>query len=331
MAKVRFGVLSTANIGTAKVLPAMQRGEFCEVAAIASRDEATAREAAGALGIGIAYGSYEALLADPTIEAIYNPLPNHLHVPWTIRALEAGKHVLCEKPIGLDAAEARELAAASARHPGLKVMEAFMYRHHPQWRRARAIVAEGGVGELRTINSFFSYFNDDPDNIRNRADIGGGGLMDIGCYNISLSRFIFDAEPRRVVGLIDRDPTFGTDRLASGILDFGDGRSATFTCSTQLASHQRANIYGTTGRVEVEIPVNAPPDRPTRLWHQQGGAAAEIAFPVVDQYTLQGDAFARAILDDTPVPTPLTDAIANMRVIDALVASAREGGWVTLD
>jgi predicted dehydrogenase len=306
----------------------MQRGERCEVAAIASRSDETARMAAAKLGIPKTYGSYEALLADPEIDAIYNPLPNHLHVPWTIRAIEAGKHVLCEKPIGLSSAQGQELVEAAARHPNLKVMEAFMYRHHPQWVRAKAIVAAGGVGELRTIQSFFSYFNDDPTNIRNRADIGGGGLMDIGCYNISLSRFIFGAEPTRVLGIVEFDPNFKTDRLASGILDFGHG-TATFTCSTQLSSFQRANIFGTTGRVEVEIPVNAPPDSPCRIWHQQGREIEEIAFDICDQYTIQGDLFAAAIQDDTPVPTPLTDAVANMRVIEAIFASAKQNAWVT--
>ena len=329
MNRVRWGVLSSANIGMKKVLPAMQRSERCEIVAIASRDDATARAAAAELGIPKAYGSYEALLADPDIDAIYNPLPNNLHVPWSIKAIEAGKHVLCEKPISLSAAEAQELVAVAARHPHLKVMEAFMYRFHPQWQRAREIVASGGVGELKTISSFFSYFNADPNNIRNRADVGGGGLMDIGCYNISLSRFIFDAEPTRVLGIIERDPQFGTDRLTSGILDFGHG-TATFTCATQLSPYQRANIHGTEGRVEVEIPVNAPPDAPCRIWHQHGSAIEEIAFDVVDQYTLQGDVFAAAVLDDTPVPTPLTDAVANMRVIEALVASACDNAWVRI-
>jgi predicted dehydrogenase len=327
MSKIRWGVLSTANIGVAKVLPAMQRGAHCEIAAIASRDLAKAREVAAQLSIGQAYGSYEELLADPTIQAIYNPLPNHLHVPWSIKALEAGKHVLCEKPIGLSAAEARELADAAKQHPRLKLMEAFMYRHHPQWLRARQIVNEGGIGELRTVHSFFSYFNDDPGNIRNQADIGGGGLMDIGCYNISLSRFIFASEPTRVCGLIEYDPQLKTDRLASGMLDFGRG-TATFTCSTQLASYQRVNIFGTTGRIEIEIPFNAPPDRPCKLWHQHPAGTDEIVFDVVDQYTLQGDLFARAILDDTPVPTPIEDAVANMQVLDALVRSAKSAVWV---
>ena len=327
MTKIRWGVLSTANIGVAKVLPAMQRGALCDVTAIASRDLAKAQATAKQLGIPKAYGSYEELLADPEIDAIYNPLPNHLHVPWSIKAIEAGKHVLCEKPIALTTAEAQTLADAAKQHPQLKVMEAFMYRHHPQWQRARQIVSAGGIGALRTIQSFFSYYNDDPGNIRNQADIGGGGLMDIGCYNISISRFIFDAEPQRVCGIVEYDPQLKTDRLASGMLDFGRG-TATFTCSTQLASYQRVNIFGDTGRIEIEIPFNAPPDRPCKIWHQRAGIIDEIVFDVCDQYTLQGDALARAILDDTPVPTPIEDAVANMAVIEALVRSSKNGTWV---
>jgi predicted dehydrogenase len=329
MSKVRWGILSTANIGMKKVTPAMQRGDLCEVTAIASRSQESARVAADELGIPKAYGSYEELLADPEIDAIYNPLPNHLHVPWSIKAIEAGKHVLCEKPIGLGVDEAQQLIDVAAEHPQVKVMEAFMYRHHPQWQRARELVRAGEIGQLLTIQSFFSYFNRDPANVRNMADIGGGGLMDIGCYNISLSRFIFADEPRRVCGLVDYDPQFGTDRIASAILDFAGG-SATFTCSTQMASYQRVNIFGSEGRVEIEIPFNAPPDQPTRLWHQRGGDVEEIRFPVCDQYTIQGDLMARAILDDTPVPTPLGDALANMRVIDAIIASGKSGGWVAL-
>jgi predicted dehydrogenase len=305
----------------------MQKGQFCEVAAIASRELEKARAAAERLGIDKAYGSYEELLADPEIEAIYNPLPNHLHVPWSLKALAAGKHVLCEKPIGLSAAEAQQLLEAAQSSPQLKVMEAFMYRHHPQWQRARQIVVEGGIGELRTIQSFFSYFNADPRNIRNQAGIGGGGLMDIGCYPISLSRFIFGAEPGRVFGVLEFDPVFGTDRLASGILDFGRG-TATFTCGTQLAPYQRVNICGTDGRVEIEIPFNAPPDRPCRMWHQTQAGAEEILFEVCDQYTIQGDLFSRAVIDGTEVPTPLIDAVANMRVIEAVFQSARRGTWV---
>jgi predicted dehydrogenase len=329
MNKVRWGVLSTAGIGMRQVLPAMQQGEYCEITAIASRSLDKAKAAAAQLGIPKAYGSYEALLADPDVDAVYNPMPNHLHVPWSIKALQAGKHVLCEKPIAMTAMEAEELAAAARQYPKLKIMEAFMYRLHPQWQRAKQIVDDGGVGELRTIESHFSYFNDDPANIRNQADIGGGGLMDIGCYNLSLSRFIFGEEPRRILGIVERDPQLRTDRLVSGVLDFGRG-TATFTCSTQLAGYQRANIFGTTGRVEIEIPFNAPKDRPTRLWHQHDGKTDEVTFNITDQYTIQGDLFSQAVLNDTPVPTPLSDAVANMRAIDAVFESGKRGGWVTM-
>ena len=325
--KVRWGVLSTAAIGMSKVLPAMQQGAHVDLIAISSRDLGKAQAAAAKLGIAKAHGSYEELLANPEVQAVYNPLPNHLHVPWSIKALEAGKHVLCEKPIGLTAAEGQRLVDAARAYPDLKVMEAFMYRHHPQWVRAKQIVEEGGVGELRTIQTFFSYFNDDPGNIRNMAGIGGGGLMDIGCYCISLSRFIFDEEPLRVLGILDYDPNFGTDRIASGIMDFGRGWS-TWTCATQLSDYQRVNIVGTEGRIEVEIPVNAPPDRPCRIWHQRGDEIEEIVFDVVDQYTIQGDLFSQAVLNDTEVPTPLEDAVANMKVIEAVIQSASNGAWI---
>jgi predicted dehydrogenase len=326
MKKLRWGVLSTAKIGTEKVIPAMQRGERCEVTAIASRDLNKAQATAKRLGIPTAHGSYEALLADPNVDAIYNPLPNHLHVPLSIAALEAGKHVLCEKPIGLTADEGQLLVDAGRRHPNLKLMEAFMYRHHPQWLRARQIVAGGGIGQLRTIQTVFSYFNDDGGNIRNQAELGGGGLADIGCYCVSLARFIFEAEPKRVVGLVEYDPKFGTDRLASGILEFEAGTS-TFTCSTQLTPYQRVNIFGTAGRVEIDIPFNAPPDRPCTMRHEHNGKVDEISLSVCDQYKIQGDLFVKAVLEDTPVPTPIEDAVANMRVLERIVASSKSAVW----
>jgi predicted dehydrogenase len=327
--KVRWGVLSTANIGVKKVIPAMQAGQYCEVVAIASRDLGRAQAVARELGIPKAYGSYEGLLADPQIDAVYVPLPNHMHVPWSIRALEAGKHVLCEKPIGLTSAEAQELLDAARQHPRLKVMEAFMYRHHPQWQRARRLVQDGNIGDLRTIQAFFSYYNVNPGNIRNQAGIGGGGLMDIGCYCISLSRFLFEAEPQRVMGIVEYDPTLKVDRLASAILDFGAGTS-TWTCSTQLVPYQRVNVFGTEGRIEIEIPFNAPPDRPCKMWHQRGTKVEEIVLEIVDQYTIQGDLFSRAVLEDKQVPTPLEDAVANMKVIEAVVRSQEVGSWVEL-
>jgi predicted dehydrogenase len=251
-----------------------------------------------------------------------------LHVPLSIAAIEAGKHVLCEKPIGLSAAEGQKLVDAAAKHPHLKVMEAFMYRFHPQWQRAKQIATSGGIGELRTIQTFFSYYNVKPHDIRNQAEIGGGGLMDIGCYGISLARFIFGREPERVFGLLDIDPQFGCDRLANAIMDFGTPCSATFTCSTQLTWRQRVNIVGTQGIVELDIPFNIPPDKSgTIRYTPEGKGEEEINLPASDQYGLQGEAFSRAILDDTPVPTPISDSVANMRVIEAIRTSASNGCW----
>jgi predicted dehydrogenase len=327
MKKVRWGVLSTADIAIEKVLPAMQQGEYCEIAAIASRTLEKAQAAAKRLDIPKAYGSYEELLADPTIDAIYNPLPNHLHVPWSVKALQAGKHVLCEKPIALTAAEGQELVDTARQHPHLKVMEAFMYRFHPQWQRARQLVSEGRIGTLRTIQTFFSYYLDDPHNIRNLAAAGGGGMLDIGCYTVSLSRFIFGAEPSRVFGLVEYDPQFKTDRLASAVLDFGHGTS-TFTCSTQLSPYQRVNIFGTEGRIEIEIPFNAPSDQPCKIWYEHEDRIEEIQFPICNQYTLQGDLFSQAVLNNTGAPTPIEDAIANMTVIEAVFRSSKSGTWV---
>jgi predicted dehydrogenase len=327
--RVRWGILSTAKIGTVQVIPAMQKGSFCEIVALASRNREQAETVASELGIPRAYGSYEELLADPEIDAIYNPLPNHLHVPWSIKAIEAGKHVLCEKPIGLSSAEGQQLLDCATAHPEIKVMEAFMYRHHPQWQLTKKLIQEGAIGDLRTIQSFFSYFNDDPGNIRNQRDIGGGGLMDIGCYPISLSRFIFAAEPQRVSGIVEFDEQLGTDRLASATLDFGRG-TATFTCSTQLNPYQRVHIHGTTGRIEIEIPFNAPIDRPCKIWHQTGTDIKEIELEICSQYTIQGDLFSQAILNSSPVPTLLPDAIANMKVIEAVLESNRSGSWTSI-
>jgi predicted dehydrogenase len=328
--KLRWGVLSTAKIGLKKVLPAMQRGEYTVVTAIASRDFARAKQAADALGIPTAYGSYEELVADPNIDAIYNPLPNQLHVPWSVKSAEAGKHVLCEKPIGLSLAEAERLLAVRDR-TGVKIGEAFMIRSHPQWLRMRALIDEGSIGELRAVMGSFTYFNVDPDNIRNHVDWGGGALMDIGCYLIQAARYSFGQEPRRVVASIDRDPQMHIDRLTSALLEFGGGH-AIFTCSTQLAPYQRVHFLGTKGRIEIEIPFNAPKDKPTRIFIDNGadpsgsGISTED-FPICDQYTLQGDEFSKAVLNDTEVPVPLEEAVRNMRVIEAIFRSGETGSW----
>lgn len=330
MQKVRWGVLGVAKIATAKVIPAMQRGQWSAVTAIASRDRAKAEAAAAKLGIPKAYGSYEHVLDDPDIDAVYNPLPNHLHVPWSTRAAERGKHVLCEKPIALTAREARELVAVRDR-TGVLIQEAFMVRAHPQWIRARDIIREGRIGDARSMLGYFSYYNDDPSNIRNIPEFGGGGLMDVGCYLINTSRFIFDREPERVIGLLDRDPKLSVDRMASMMLDFG-GAHAIGTCSTQMAPYQRINILGTRGRIEIEIPFNAPPDRPCRIFVDPDGdltgrSTEEIRFDTCDQYTLQGDLFSQAILDGAAAPVPLEDAVQNMEVIEAVFRSAQSGSW----
>ena len=330
MAKVRWGVLGVAKIGVTKVIPAMQRGDSTDVVAIASRDLVRATEAAQALGIEAAYGSYEALLADPGVEAIYIPLPNHLHVPWTTRAAEAGKHVLCEKPIALSVAEARSLVDVRNR-TGVLIQEAFMVRTHPQWIKAVALVRDGTIGELRSMVGAFSYFNDDAGNIRNVRAFGGGALMDIGCYLINTGRLMFGREPLRVAGAIDRDPALGIDRLTSMILDFGGGHLAG-TCSTQAVPYQRMQIFGTRGRIEIEIPFNAPPDRPCRLVVDKtgdlfGAGLEPIDMPICDQYTIQADLFSRAIRRGDPAPIPIEDAVANMACIEAVARSAESGRW----
>jgi len=323
--KVRWGILSTAKIALAKVIPAMQRSPWCEITAIASRDLSRAQEAARELEIPHAYGSYEELLADKTVEAIYNPLPNNLHVPWTIKAAEAGKHVLCEKPMALNAAEAKTLIDVRNR-TGIKIQEAFMVRTHPQWLETRRLIKSGRIGVLRSITCFFSYFNPDPANIRNQLDLGGGALMDIGCYPITISRFMYETEPRRVMALIERDPVFATDSLTTAVLDFPNGHS-TFTCSTRLAPYQRMIFHGTEGRIEVLIPFNAPNDRPTQIIVDN----EMIEFTICDQYEIQGSLFSQAIRENSEQPIPLEDAVSNMAVIDAVFRSATTGNWEETD
>ena len=329
MKKVVWGVVSTANIGRGRALPGMKKSGLLELRAIASRDEAKARATADALGIPKAYGSYEALFADPDIEAIYNPLPNHLHVPVTLAAVAAGKHVLCEKPIALTAEEATALRGTVGQ---ALVAEAFMVRFHPQWLRAQELIREGKIGALRAVQMFFGYNNLDPANVRNRADIGGGGLYDIGCYAIVAGRFFFQAEPVRGIALVDRDPGFRTDRLTSALIDFGEGRRLDFTVSTQIAPHQRLQLCGSKGRIEIPIPVNAPQGAATRISIDdcsslEGTGIVTETLPPSDQYQLQGEAFSRAVRGEIQLPYGVEDAIANMRVIDALFRSERSGRW----
>ncbi len=328
--KVKWGVLGVANIAVKKVIPAMQRGEWSEIAAIASRDVAKAETAARSLAIPRSYGSYEELLADPEIEAIYNPLPNHLHVEWTIKAAEAGKHVLCEKPISLTVEEAMPLLEVRDR-TGMKIEEAFMARTNPQWVGTFDMIKEGRIGAVRSVVGYFSYNNQDRNNIRNIIEFGGGGLMDIGCYLVYFSRLIFAEEPTRVVALLEEHPDTHTDVLTSALLDFPKGHSI-FTCGTQLTPYQRVQILGTRGRIEVEIPVNAPPDQPCKVLVDDGsdlaGAGIHVLeFQPCDQYTVQGDLFSRSIREGKEPPIPLEESIRNMAVIEAIFRSGKSGLW----
>jgi predicted dehydrogenase len=328
--KVRWGVLGAASIALRRVIPAMQKGDWSEIVAIASRDRKKADEAARTLGIPKAYGSYEELLADPDIEAIYNPLPNNLHVPWSIRAAQAGKHVLCEKPISMNATEARSLVEARDR-AGVKIGEAFMVRTHPRWLRTRELIRAGRIGQLRLVSGFFSYFNRDPKDIRNMLEYGGGALLDIGCYPITISRFIFGEEPSRVMGLVERDPEMKADRLTSAMLEFPSGQCV-FTCSTQLVYHQRMQFLGTKGRIGIERPFNPSTEEPTKILFDDGGDPSGPGTPIetiktCNQFTIQGDLFSKAIREGGEVPVPLEDAMHNMAAIDAVFRSAESGKW----
>jgi predicted dehydrogenase len=324
--ELRWGVLSPARIAVQKVIPAMQVAERSRVVALASRDPDRARAAADRAGIPNAHGSYQALLDDPEVDAVYIPLPNHLHAEWTVAAARAGKHVLCEKPLALSSASAQEMVDVCAAQ-GVVLMEAFMYRLHPSWVAVRELVQSGRIGELRAVQSWFSYFNDDPANIRNLAATGGGALLDIGCYCVNLARMLFGAEPDRVEAAITRDPASGVDILTSGLLGFGDG-VATFTCSTRAEPDQRVHVYGTRGRIAVGIPFNIPPDLPVEVFVTHGGkppvapSTETLRFGPADQYTIQAEAFARAVLDGAAVPIPSTDAVANTTVLERLVAAA---------
>jgi len=333
--KVRWGILSTANIGLKKVTPAIMKSPLSEVVAVASRDLGKAEDYIAELGLtgkAKAHGSYEALLADPNVDAIYNPLPNHLHVPMTLAAAKAGKHVLCEKPIALNAKEAEQLRQLPK---DIVFYEAFMVRWHPQWQRAREIARSGELGELRAVRGVFTYYLTDPTNVRNQADIGGGGIYDIGCYPVTGSRFLFGAEPLRAVSLVDRDPVLKTDRLASVILDFGGGKQASFVCSTQSVGHQSLELIGTKGRVELVIPFNAPADTATAIiidngYSPDGHLSRREIIPPCDQYTEQANAFCKAVLEGKPMEWGVEDAISSMKVLDAIFASEKSGGWATV-
>ncbi|MBU2883960.1 Gfo/Idh/MocA family oxidoreductase [Psychrosphaera sp. B3R10] len=327
--KLKWGILSTANIAKGKLIPAIHASNSSMVYGVASRNLAQAEKFAQETNIPNAFGSYQALLDDPSIDIIYNPLPNHLHVPWTIRAIEAGKHVLCEKPIGLDVAEVEQLIAVADKHPQLKIMEAFMYRFHPQWTLAKQLIEAGEIGTVHTIDAAFTFHNVDPENVRNMPNIGGGGMMDIGCYCISATRFLLGQEPKKVMGSLVMDTNFGVDKHANAILDFGDVKTS-FFCSTQSESSQRVYIVGETGSLTIEYPFYQPDDCQAELTVRHDQVKTVHKVENCDQYVFQVDALVNAVNNKLATPTPLTDALANMKVIDGIFASDKKQNWVVL-
>ena len=328
--ELRWGVLSTADIGRRKVIPAIQKARRCRVVAIGSRDEARAVEVAAELGIPKAHASYEELLGDPEVDAVYVPLPNHMHREWTVAAAQAGKHVLCEKPLALSSSDAAVMVDACER-AGVRLMEAFMYRLHPSWVAVRELVSSGRIGQLMAVQSWFSYFNDDRTNIRNIREVGGGALYDIGCYCVSLSRLLFGGEPSVVQGSVMRDGSVGVDVVTSAILQFAKG-VATFTCSTRTETDQRVHVYGTEGRISIPIPFNIPPDRQTEVFLTAGGdppvapQTERLVFEPADPYTLQAEIFAAMVLDGIEAPFPAADAVANLSVMESIFAAADANG-----
>jgi predicted dehydrogenase len=325
MKPVVWGVLSVSVHYALRIHTYLSKSPLVQLRGIASRDKKRAETAARELGMPRAYGSYEELLADKEIEAVYIPLPNHLHAEWVKKAADAGKHVLCEKPFAMNAREA-EQAFAHAKSKGVLVMEAFMYRFHPQWKRAREIVKAGEIGSVHAVSTVFTYMLKDPTNIRNILAAGGGGIPDIGCYAVSSARFLIGREPTRVISLVHRDPDLGTDILSSGILDFGTTRSV-FTVGTQSHPAQRVDVLGSGGELSVLLPFNAYPDAPLQVSVSTGIGTRQVYTPATDQYVEMFEAFSRAVREGGAVPTPPEDAIANMKVLDALFKSEKSGAW----
>ncbi len=328
-ASINWGILSTANIGLKKVIPAMQLGSNCTIVAIASRNLEKAKKEAENLNIPTAYGNYEDLINDPSIDAIYNPLPNHLHFETTMQCIKAGKHVLCEKPMVLTVEEVKTLIKARDEH-NVKVGEAFMVHTHPQWIKAKELITEGFIGELKAVHGFFSYYNVDAQNIRNIADYGGGALWDIGCYPIHTSRLVIGKEPHRVTSLLTYDPKFKTDIVASVLLDFPSVQ-VSFTAATQLKPFQTMQFFGTEKTLTVEVPFNAPDNQACRILINEGDILKQYTevneIPICNQYTLQGESFSAAILNDQDVPVPLENTLYNTAILNAIYQSGNSGNW----
>jgi predicted dehydrogenase len=329
MKKISWGVLSTSNFAFRQIIPSVKKSAHSVITGIASRDLQKAEAKAKEHNIPKAYGAYEELLADKEIDAVYIPLPNHMHLEWIKKSLQAGKHVLCEKPVTLNSVEAEELIEFAKDYPELKLMEAFVYRFNPRWEKVKELLADKVIGDVKHVQSFFSYYNVKPDNIRNKPNVGGGALLDIGCYCISHSRQILDSEPLRVISNIDYDPVFKIDRLTSAIMDFGNV-TASFTCATQIPFDQYSKIYGDNGRIEIHRPFNPDLDGTTKVITHSNDKFEEILFDACDHYTVEFDEFSKSILNNSDVLIPITDSLNNMKVIDGIFKSAESNDWIPL-
>ncbi|WP_105617520.1 Gfo/Idh/MocA family protein [Vallitalea okinawensis] len=326
--KMKIGVLGVSGHFFLRCCLPLQHSNQIEVYAIASRNKEKAKKASKEWNIPVFYDSYDQLLQDKKIEAVYIPLPNHMHAEWIKKCADAGKHIICEKPLALDADEAK-VVAAYVKERNVKLMEAFMYRFHPKWNRAKEIVKTGGIGRVTAIHSIFTYNNKDSKNIRNIKAYGGGALYDIGCYAISTARYLLDEEPRKVIALAEEDQEFSTDVLTSGILDFGTARCL-FTVGTQTSNQQEVTIYGTGGKITVTIPFNDFPDVKGNIIVETGLGKRKVEFDPVDQYRLEFEAFASAIKNDSNVPITPEESIKNIHVMDAVRESYETGKWIKL-
>ncbi len=324
---LRFGIISTAKIGREAVVPAIQDAENCVVSAVASRDLARAREMADRFSAPHAFGSYEEMLASDKIDAVYIPLPTSQHIEWAIKAADAGKHVLCEKPIALKAAEIDKLIAARDRNRVL-ISEAFMVTYAPVWRKVRSLIAEGAIGKLRHVQGVFTYFNRDPGNMRNIPELGGGGLPDIGVYPTISTRFSTGLEPLRIQAVTEHDPEFGTDIYSSVKADFGDFELS-FYISTQMANRQLMVFHGTEGFIEVKSPFNADRWGPEEIELSNRGHNQSTIFRFQDsrQYRKQAEAFARAAKGEQEEVVTLENSKLNQKVIDAIYRASEKNGW----
>lgn len=329
MNQMKLGILGVSGHFIRRVLFPLKKSQLIEVYAISSRSKSKAKEAAEKYNIPQYYSSYEELLNNKSIDIVYIPLPNNLHPEWIKKCADNKKHIICEKPVALNASDASE-CINYAKNKNVYIMEAFMYKFHPQWKRALEFIRMGEIGGINMIHTAFGYNNPDPNNIRNIKDAGGGSLMDIGCYAVSVPRFLLESEPKRVISLMNYDKVFQTDILSSAILDFGYAR-ATFNVSTKTFPYQKVEIHGTQGIIIIQLPFNAFLDVKAKITVMTSVGAREINFEPVDQYQIEFEEFVNAIRNNQPSPISIDDAINNMKVIDAIIKSNKSGKWEEIE